>query len=948
MSARVRTAAHVALIAACLAGPLTGAARGAEDAVKQARKLFIVAMRKARLERWAAPAGQAVDHVLEVARRLESTAALDLVRDVAVATPHPYQRVQAVRRLTSLRLKTPEPMRRTALRIAEAAREVPLDIRPTSFVTPNWSVQEAAMANASMAEALRDWFANEILRRPDETQTWFKEVIRHERAVARLGLASAVVQELPAWARRTARLRMTADKVPAVRAMWIEAVALYDETQSVSHILRQSLSKHAILRDAAVRALDLLAPDDPGVRTRFLKGFGSGSAVEVALAAREAGRQQSDATSGKLWKTLESPYWEARAQAVASLGLVRTRRSVEVLVRALPTMGLDMQARCMRSLRRLTGLDLGEVEAWQGWWQRNTDFRPSPEEAAGAVEPEVRGRVEGLPPEGRRFVVYCFLPTAKKPSLKQAAGLGKLFFDLASAVDEEGAVGIRCGGWWSIKGDKAKKLTDPSRRVPNISSRSVGRSRGTRTDYDWPPKGPVIPYLDPVEAVLKVARKKLGSMLGYNVRSSEEALWQELAAVLGGAETETICLLASRDVSAEAAARFQEQLRRLRWAATGRPIRLRMAHYGEEEPKRLAALVESLGGAWMTRRPEIPEAKPRKAEEGAPQVTADTGWIDDRKQAATEDWAPAGDIGRARVQYSADGEITVEVEPAHAHTWHDVVLRVYLDLDDASATKGHGPGVQHWARANAAWSKAKEHAWFGADAFLGLRLMSGGVGQPPHLNHWGGAMHGKADGTWDAVERSYEDGRIRVTFNPSGIGVKHPVTRTLGLRLELDGVNVLRFQAPLPAAPKDIPLDRLPGFRPQTTRVPVGRSTSGPTFAQGLQVDLFAMRRGDLVAWRVHADPHTSGWDGKGDLSGLLSTLLEMPKAGRAGHWLGRASVLAPAAILDSQVNAEDQTFLMRFPGAAATAKPTFMIRFETTDRWPDSPAGGVRLVRPR
>lgn len=936
----------VPLAVACVLGPLAGSAPGADDEVARARRQFVEAMRSARLERRAAPAAQVVDLVIQVARRLRSEEALDLLRDVAVETPHPYQRLSAVRWLAGLEPRTPEPARRTALRLADAAREMSLDIRPTSFVTPNWSVQEAALANAGMAESLRDWFASRMDERLDEPPAWFREIAPHKRAVARLALAGAVVERLPSWGRRTARRRMTADKLPEVRALWIQALALYGETRAVPHILRQSLSKHAVLREAAVRALDLLAPDDPATRARFLQGFGSESAVELALAAREAGRQQSDATAGRLWETLESPYWEARAQAVESLGLVRTRRSVEVLVKALPGMSLDMRARCMRSLRRLTGADLAEVEDWQAWWRRDINFKPAPEEPAAFTERDVRGRREALPPEGRRFAVFCFLPTARSPSAAVSAGLAKLFFDLASGVDEEGAVAIRAGGWWSIKGEKATRLSDPSTRVPSISSRSLYRSGSRPPKYDWPPQGPVIPYLDPVGPVLEVARRKVPSFLSSNVRAAPDAVWRELAAVLGTAETETIVLLASRDVSAEAAARFEEQLRRLRWAATGRPIRLRMAHYGDGEPKRLAGLVESLGGAWMTRRLEAPEAQPRNPAEGAPPVTSDSGWLDDRVQPAAEDWTPAGDIRRARVRYTSDREVIVEVEPAHPLGWSDVVLRVLLDLDDARATKGYGPSHDPAAKAAEAWSQAKGHGWFGADAFLALRLMSAGPGKPPHLNYWSRSTRQADEGPWGRVECGYQDGRIRLAFDPSAIGIRHLVTRSIGLRLELEGINLRRFEASIPAAPGDVALDRLPGFRPKATRVPLGGAALGPSYGQGLNGELFAMRRGDRVAYRLHADPRTSGWRPGDDLTALLSSLLEMPEGGRAGHWLDRPSAEAPAEILASSVNPEDHTFLLRFPATPGDARAVFMLRFQTTDRWPDSAAGGVRLVR--
>ncbi len=583
--------------------------------VSQARKILVKAWKEQRKQRWSRLDSNAFSTVYAVAVREKTPKAMDLMVDLATMTPQPYQRHRAVGYLaTRLKPHESEPRGRHALRLADAAKELSLDIKPSSFVTPNWSIAEARDANNIMERYLATYYLNELFYFPEDAKAWVVDVMNHKGSIARRALARALIETAPPDLENAVVKRLRAERRAEVRALWIEVAAIYGVQEVQKNFVAFAAADDDAVRGAALRAL-ATTPSDPEWRERrFLQGIDSEIPIEAALAAHAAGLTRRDAFAGRLGELLASPHWEVSAQAVDALAQIRSRRSIEVLVKTLPEMSFDVASRCRSALFRLTNQRFYDAKMWREWWSRNQSFQPNTSIPVTELRERIVGQVDMLPPEGRRFVVVCFLPGATALSGDEPAYMQKMFDAVLHGLDEEAAVGIRANGWWKIEGSRIRLQSDPktsrSRYMPVLPA-------GLRDRGEAPiisdKKTSMIPYADATPQAMKTAKDNVLTIVKRNGfhTGSDRAIWKELEYVLRNAETESIVLLTVRDLPEVSEREMRHQIARLRWATVGRPIRVRMAHIGDAFPQRLIQVVEGLGGIWsFAPPPPKPEPKP--------------------------------------------------------------------------------------------------------------------------------------------------------------------------------------------------------------------------------------------------------------------------------------------------------------------------------------------------
>ncbi len=168
-----------------------------------------------------------------------------------------------------------------------------------------------------------------------------------------------------------------------------------------------------------------LGDEDPGVRAlaaRALGSFGDASdAPQVALllededanvrieAARALQRLHDPALVDALLRRLDSIAENeagVRLEAATALGQYRQTRVVEGLIASLDDEHLGVNQRTLRSLRTLTGMDLGTNRAtWQAWYRQQ----------ASAQAVFASGRNYTYPTYDRRQKWYEYIPLVPKP-----------------------------------------------------------------------------------------------------------------------------------------------------------------------------------------------------------------------------------------------------------------------------------------------------------------------------------------------------------------------------------------------------------------------------------------------------------------------------------------------------------------------------------------------------
>jgi hypothetical protein len=166
------------------------------------------------------------------------------------------------------------------------------------------------------------------------------------------------------------------DEDPGVRALASRALGTYGDASDAPHI-----------------AL-LLSDEDAGVRVeaaRALQRLQDASVVDALLARLN---MTTEAEAG------------VRLEAATALGQYRQTRVVEALIAALDDEHLGVNQRTLRSLRTLTGMDLGTTRAtWQAWYRQ----QPS----AQAVLAKGTGYV--YPVYDRKQRWYEYIPLVPKP-----------------------------------------------------------------------------------------------------------------------------------------------------------------------------------------------------------------------------------------------------------------------------------------------------------------------------------------------------------------------------------------------------------------------------------------------------------------------------------------------------------------------------------------------------
>jgi HEAT repeat protein len=138
--------------------------------------------------------------------------------------------------------------------------------------------------------------------------------------------------------------------------------------------------------DVPARILPLCADAEPAVRCAALDALALLKSPAVVEPARAA---------------LVDPVWQVRASAVAALGVVRRRESIEPLLERMAVEEGRLVADIGRALEEITGRGFGQrLESWQQFWATFKDrFQiPSDEELAKLREAQARSREKYSPP----------------------------------------------------------------------------------------------------------------------------------------------------------------------------------------------------------------------------------------------------------------------------------------------------------------------------------------------------------------------------------------------------------------------------------------------------------------------------------------------------------------------------------------------------------------------
>lgn len=176
--------------------------------------------------------------------------------------------------------------------------------------------------------------------------------------------------------------RALTDKEDFVRAAAARAIGKSRYEPAQKALEKSSSSSDAFVRANSIEALALINPEEN--LKRYLKGLrDKDGGVRCALLAT-APIAYPDQAEQYSTEALDDDDWRPRMQATDNLGTIKTKTSVDALIRATedgrPTVGL----RAITNLQKLTGQGHTRADQWKRWWAENRESFEFPE-GTGAV-----------------------------------------------------------------------------------------------------------------------------------------------------------------------------------------------------------------------------------------------------------------------------------------------------------------------------------------------------------------------------------------------------------------------------------------------------------------------------------------------------------------------------------------------------------------------------------
>lgn len=207
-------------------------------------------------------------------------------------------------------------------------------------------------------------------------------------------LGSIVVRKRLFRRRSDLALRLAQEKDPGVRLIGAQALARVEPFEGAVEARLIALLKDKVDEVSAQAAAALMrrAPESglkPLLRLAKHRSVLRAAAATAALAAYPKS-DDAFAHFEKIVVKRRKP-WRVVAAAIAALKGIRERRSIDVLVRALPKLNGRIRDDCRRALEELSGLPIGaEASDWTEWWKAVHDTFAVP--PANAIDAHGRAR----------------------------------------------------------------------------------------------------------------------------------------------------------------------------------------------------------------------------------------------------------------------------------------------------------------------------------------------------------------------------------------------------------------------------------------------------------------------------------------------------------------------------------------------------------------------------
>ena len=164
------------------------------------------------------------------------------------------------------------------------------------------------------------------------------------------------------------------DSDPAIVAAAAAALGARGDPAAVTDLRKETSNPDPFARASVIGALTDLQPRDPEWRKRLFQ-FAEDPAPQVRIAvALSLGRHGGETGLPTLERLLVDREGPVRAAATQALGVVRSKRSVPVLIARLKKERGRLREDLAASLRRITGQAFGRwVEDWERWWTAEGD-----------------------------------------------------------------------------------------------------------------------------------------------------------------------------------------------------------------------------------------------------------------------------------------------------------------------------------------------------------------------------------------------------------------------------------------------------------------------------------------------------------------------------------------------------------------------------------------------